>query len=208
MTRPPHTATPPAYPIYWSRSCHSKLNTNQIKHHRFIPSETNETQTFGERVYTPSFFSYAVPVKSFTLSGFRNVVQDYEEKFSFRGREIPSLGRRENGAFGDIDILAVNYGVGCSYLVNRYLSIGGSAGLAHLDIDTHGGTGNPDDPRNTTNTDDSGNAPSFIVGVLVKPSARVSLGAVYSSRSTFHLETSVDGEFFLRPGATSTFTMQ
>ncbi|HSP06779.1 MAG TPA: hypothetical protein VLR94_06350, partial [Acidobacteriota bacterium] len=89
-----------------------EMNSNQIKHHRFIVSETGETKVFGERVNTPSFFSYAAPVKSFTFSVFRNVVQDYQEKFQFNGRRIPSIGRFENGAFGDISISAVNYGFG------------------------------------------------------------------------------------------------
>ena len=176
-----------------------ELNTNQIKHHRFIPSDSGETQSFGDRVYTPSFFSYAIPRGSFTFSVFRNVVQDYQEQFAFRGRYIPSIHRRENGAFGDISISAVNYGLGGSYLVNRYLSVGGSAILSHLDINTHGGTGLPQKPRNETFTDDTDQSPSFIVGVLVKPTTRISLGAVYNSKSTFHLETKLSGQFFLAP---------
>ena len=177
-----------------------ELNTNQIKHHRFVPSETGETQVFGERVYTPSFFSYAVPVSNFTLSAFRNVVQDYEEQFEFSGRFIPAIGRRENGAFGDMNISAVNYGAGGSYLLSRFLSIGGSIIVSHLDIDTHGGTGNPDNPRNHTDTVGSDAATSFILGVLIKPTPVISMGVVYNRKSIFHLETTLHGQYLLRQG--------
>lgn len=182
-----------------------ELNTNQIKHHRFVPSVSGETQVFGERVYTPSFFSYAVPVRNFTLSIFRNVVQDYEEKFQFAGRFIPSINRRENGAFGDMSISAVNYGLGGSYLINRFFSIGSSLIISHLDMDTRGGTGNPAHPRNQTVTDGTDRATSFIAGVLVKPTPTISFGAVYNGKSVFHLNTKLTGQYLLAPGEIITF---
>lgn len=177
-----------------------EVNSNQIKHHRFVPSDRGETSVFGERVTTPSFFSYAAPVRNFTFSVFRNVVQDYQEQFQFRGRFIPSIGRFENGAFGDISISAVNYGVGGSYLLSRHFSVGGTFTLTHLDVNTLGGTGNPDNPRNHTETDDSDEAVSFIVGVLFKPVPSVSIGAVYNGKSTFHLQEKLTGQYFLEPG--------
>ena len=182
-----------------------EVNSNQIKHHRNIPSERNETAVFGERVTAPSFFSYAAPAGSFTLSAFRNVVQDYEEKFQFRGRFIPAIGRFENGAFGDISISAVNYGFGGSYLLNRRLSVGGSFILTHLDVNTRGGTGNPDSPRNHTETDDTDDAVSFILGVLFKPIPSISIGGVYNGKATFHLQEKLTGQYFLEPGDIITF---
>lgn len=182
-----------------------ELTTTQIRHHRFVPSESGETQVFGERVVAPSFLSYAHPTHNFTFLVFRNVVQNYEEKFQFLGRNIPSIGRRENGAFGDIDVQSVNYGLGLSYLINRYLSVGGSASLSTIDVNTMSRTGTPDHPRNGTDTNDSGTAPSFILGVLFKPIPRMSIGAVYNAGSTFGLTTTLWG-LFIVPGPNQDLT--
>lgn len=182
-----------------------ELTTTRIRHHRFVPSETGETQVFGERVVAPSFLSYAHPTHNFTFLVFRNVVQNYEENFEFVGRYIPSIGRRENGAFGNIDVQSVNYGLGLSYLINRYLSVGGSAILSTIDVNTMSRTGTPEHPRNGTDTNDSGTAPSFIAGMLFKPTPRISVGAVYNSGSTFGLTTTLWG-LFIVPGPNQDLT--
>lgn len=182
-----------------------EMTTTQIRHHRFVPSEDGETRVFGERVVAPSFLSYAHPTRSFTFLVFRNVVQNYEENFGFLGRYIPSIDRRENGAFGSIDVASVNYGLGMSYLINRYLSVGGSAMLSTIDVNTTSRTGTPEHPRNGTDTDDSGTAPSFIAGVLFKPIPRISVGAVYNSGSTFGLTTTLWG-LFIVPGPNQDLT--
>src|SRR5688572_11299458 len=49
----------------------------QIKHKRFVPGGTPPTETFGEYVTTPSFLSYVLPMKRWTVSFYRHTVQDY-----------------------------------------------------------------------------------------------------------------------------------
>ncbi|PWT90192.1 MAG: hypothetical protein C5B54_07595 [Acidobacteria bacterium] len=177
-----------------------EFNTTLIRHHRFIPSLDQETQVFGDRVYAPSFFSYAYPDKSFTFSVFRNVVQHYREDFSFRGRRIPELGQFENGAFGNISNDSVNYGFGISYVVNRYISIGGTLEVATMDVDTIGGTGQADDPRSTSDTHDSATRPAGIIGILIKPNPRISFGAVFNSGAKFEMHTTLIGQFVFSKG--------
>jgi long-chain fatty acid transport protein len=174
--------------------------STDIKHVRFVPSESGETQTFGNRVYAPSFFSYALPYRNFTFSLFRNVVQDYSEQFQLPSRLINSIHHFENGAFGNISIDAENYGLGVSFLANRYFSIGVSAVGSHADVHTQGRTGRLTQPVNGTDTNDSGWARGAIVGVLFKPNPKLSVGAVYNSGATFHMKTTLRGVFAFQPG--------
>jgi long-subunit fatty acid transport protein len=167
---------------------------------RFVPSDTGETQTFGNRVYAPSFFSYAIPVHNFTFSLFRNVVQDYSEQFQFPSRFINSIHHFENGAFGKISINAENYGLGVSFLANRYFSVGVSAIGSHAEVHTQGRTGRLTQPANGTDTNDSGWAPGAIIGVIVKPNPKLSIGAVYNTGSKFHFTTTLRGIFVFQPG--------
>lgn len=175
-----------------------ELNTTQIDHHRFIPSENGQTQAFGGRVYAPSFFSYALPKKSFTFSFFRNVVQHYREDFRWNSRFIPSINHIESGYSGHLNADATNYGIGISYLIHPKFSIGGSVVLSHLDTDIEGKTGLVQ-PRSVTDTVDSDTAAGAIFGVLFKPDKKLSIGAVYNTGSKFQLTTKVVGEFNTNP---------
>ena len=175
-----------------------EFNTTDITHHRFIPSENGQTQAFGDRVYAPSFFSYALPKKSFTFSFFRNVVQHYREDFRWNSRFIPSINHIESGYAGHLDADATDYGIGISYLVHPKFSIGGSVVLSHVDTDIQGITGLVS-PRSVTDTVDADTAVGAIVGVLFKPDKKFSLGAVYNTGSKFELTTNVVGEFNTNP---------
>ncbi|HET6267353.1 MAG TPA: outer membrane protein transport protein [Acidobacteriota bacterium] len=177
----------------------AELTGTAIKHHRFIPSNTGETQQFGDHVWSPSFFSYVLPAHNFTLSFFGNVLQHYKEHFEFRGRFIDSINAFENGAFGNTSLLAVNYGMGLSYLVNPHISIGGSLLATTVAVETHSRTGTPLHPRSGSDTDDSGTRPGAILGILLKPNQKISIGAVYNTSATYHMHTILFG-LFIQPG--------
>ena len=168
--------------------------TTQIDHHRFIPSENGETQVFGDRVFAPSFFSYALPRKSFTFSFFRNVVQDHEEDFQWAPRFIPSINETENGYSGSLSVDAENYGLGASYLINPQISIGGTLTVSRIDANISGRTGRVG-VRNGTDTIDADTALGAILGLLVKPNKKWSIGAVYNTGSKFELVTKAFGRF-------------
>lgn len=167
----------------------------KIKHHRLVPSDDLETQTFGDTVLTPSFLSYALPHHEFTFSFFRNVVQHYQESYQFDPRFIPSINAFEDGSFGKVSIKAENYGFGLSYVVLPKLSIGATAGFTSIDVASISRSGSPLNPRNGTDTIDSGISWTGIVGVLYKPVKKLSLGVVYNTGSSFELETTLFGRF-------------
>jgi long-subunit fatty acid transport protein len=167
----------------------------KIKHQRFFPSAAGELQTFGDTVVTPSFFSYVIPIRRATISVFINSVQDYRESFEIGARDIPSLGDFEDGSFGSLSAQVNSYGVGGAYVVNRYLSLGGSAMFQTLNMASEARSGTPFDPRNGTNTIDSDLAWSGLGGALFKPTPRIALGVTYNKGTTFDLETRLFGNF-------------
>jgi len=167
----------------------------KIKHQRFFPGIEGGLQTFGDTVVTPSFFSYVVPVRRATISVFINSVQDYRESFEIGDRFIPSLGDFEDGSFGSLSAQVNSYGVGGAYVVNRYLSVGGSAMFQSMNMASEARSGTPLNPRNGTNTIDSDLAWSGLAGVLIKPNPRLAIGATYNKGTVFDLETRLFGRF-------------
>lgn len=170
----------------------------KIKHHRLVSGQTLETQPFGDNVVTPSFFSYVLPLERFTLSLFTNRIQDYQETFLLERRLSDSIPGFDETATGTIFVEVDNYGLGFSYILNRYLSVGGSVVLATMDVASRFRNGQPGNERNGTNTIGSGSQLGAIAGVLIKPLRRVSVGAVYHSGQSFDLVTTLFGLFLER----------
>ncbi|MEX2271057.1 MAG: outer membrane protein transport protein [Vicinamibacterales bacterium] len=177
-----------------------EFNLTQIRHERFMPGDEAGTRTFGDTVLTPSFFSFAVPVKRATILVFRNTIQHHNERFEIPPRLIPSLGLHEDGAFGTIAARAENYGIGGAFVVSRHLSVGASLVLTTLDIATDGRSGDPLQPRNGTTTIDSARDVGVTAGVLFKPRQDVSIGAAYYGGARFNLNTTLFGRFLFNGG--------
>lgn len=154
-----------------------------------------DIQQFGNFVFTPTFFSYVLPLRRFSLSFFRNSVQNFHESFEFAARAVPRREAPEDGAFGQIAVKAENYGVGGAYVANRWLSVGGTFNLTLLDLASEARSGNRLNQRNGTNTIDSGVRVSGSGGVLIKPRRNISIGATYAQGVTFALETELYGRF-------------
>lgn len=176
----------------------------QIKHHRFIPSDTGLTQTFGDYVVTPSFLSYVVPLGRGTVSFFRQAAQNYRESYGFDTRFVPSLNGYEDGSFGTISAQADNYGVSGALIVHPRLSIGGSFSYSTLNLASQGRSGAPQfrdgvlirsNPQNGTDTIDSDSSWSWVTGALFKPTRSLSIGGTYHGRTTFNVETTFFGSF-------------
>jgi long-chain fatty acid transport protein len=174
-----------------------------IRHERLVslsPAAPTETKVFGDRVWGPSFLSFAWPAGRWTASFFLNAVQNYSESFAFQGRPIPGTGGgAEDGAFGTIDVRSQQYGVGASFVVNRFLSVGASLVASSLDLASQGRSGTPLNPRNGTNTIDRGTVFTGMGGVLVKPFKGLSLGASFYGGASFDLQTMLYGDFLYGP---------
>jgi long-subunit fatty acid transport protein len=175
-----------------------EVQATDIRHERLtslVPGGPTETRRFGERVWGPSFLSFAVPLDRWTASFFLNTVQNYRESFAFEGRPVPGLGAPEDGAFGEVSVQNQEYGLGLSFVVNRFVSIGASGVVTALSLASEGRSGTPFNPRNGTNTIDSGTRLTGMGGILIKPARGLSIGASFSAGATFDLETKLFGRF-------------
>ena len=188
----------------------------QIKHERFVPGGTPPSEIFGDYVATPSFLSYVLPMKRWTLSFYRHAVQDYSESFGFAERALPGSGDNfEDGAFGTIVAKSENHGVSGAFVIHPRLSVGGSWSFSTLSLASRARSASPErrgdvliesNPRNGTDTIDSDSAQSMVGGVLYKPHRTVAVGATYHKRVTFQADTTFFGQFLRTsvPGDPST----
>jgi hypothetical protein len=139
--------------------------------------------------------SFAVPLHRWTASVFLNTVQNYREKFEFAGRSIPGQDLLEDGAFGTVSVQNQEYGLGLSFVLNRFISLGASGVVSSVSLASEGRSGTPFNPRNGTNTIDSGTEFTGMAGILVKPARGVSIGGSFYAGARFDLETTFFGRF-------------
>lgn len=175
-----------------------EVQGTDIRHERLTsltPGGPIETQRFGEKVWGPSFLSFAVPLHRWTASFFLNTVQNYREKFAFEGRPVPGLGLPEDGAFGTVSVQNQEYGLGLSFVLNRFVSVGAAGAVSSVSLASEGRSGTPFNPRNGTNTIDSGTEFTGMAGILVKPARGLSIGGSFYAGATFDLETTFFGRF-------------
>jgi long-chain fatty acid transport protein len=172
-----------------------EFSGTELRHQRTGELGVGDVETFGSFVFTPTFFSYVLPIHRGTVSFFRNSVQNFSEKFQFGPREVATRGQPEDGAFGQILVNAESYGVGGAFVVNRWLSVGGSVGVMSLDFASESRSGTPLNQRNGTNTIYSGVKWSGAAGVLMKPTRRVAVGANFIQGATFTMKTRLFGRF-------------
>ena len=172
-----------------------EFSGTQLRHERTGELGGGDTQTFGNFVVTPTFFSYVVPMRRGTVSLFRNSVQNFSEHFEFGPRAVATRDHPEDGAFGAISVDAQSYGVGGAFVVNRALSVGGSVSLMTLDFASESRSGTPLNQRNGSNTIYNGARWNSAVGVLLKPAHRVAVGASFVQKTTFTMTTRLFGRF-------------
>ena len=175
-----------------------ELQGTDIRHKRLTsvqPGGPIETQRFGEEVWGPSFLSFAVPLNRWTVSFFLNTVQNYREKFAFEGRPVPGLDGPEYAGFGTVSVQNQEYGLGLSFVVNRFMSVGASGVVSSLSVASEGRSGTPFNPRNGTDTIDNGTTFTGMGGILIKPARGLSIGASFYGGATFDLETTLFGIF-------------
>src|SRR5262249_45608167 len=141
-----------------------EFSGTQLRYQHTGELGVGDVDTFGDAVFTPTFFSYVLPINRATFSFFLNSVQDFSERFLFGPRAVATRDHPEDGAFGTISVKAQNYGVGGAFVVNRYLSVGGSIGVMTLDFASEARSGTPLNQRNGTNTIYNGTEWSGAVG--------------------------------------------
>jgi len=154
-----------------------------------------DIQQFATLTFTPTFFSYVLPLGRTSLGFFRNSIQNFHENFEFGPRAVPTRDSSEDGAFGQLSSKADNFGVSGAFVVSGSVSVGGSFNVTTLDLASEARSGTRLNPRNGTNTIDSGTRISGTGGVLFKPGHGLTIGGTYAQGVKFPLETELFGRF-------------
>lgn len=166
--------------------------------------------TFGRTSWVmPSFASVAVPLGDLTVAGFMNSQQRFTRQFDLEPRRVPpvetplgTLGPSgQTAESGRLDVSVRNYGASGAWAARPWLSVGGSAVVSHLSLESRGENIEGGALRSLTRTSASVVRPSVFAGVLAKPLRRLAIGLGYYHGTTFPMRTEVSGTFGNRAGA-------
>lgn len=153
--------------------------------------------TSQESTAAPAFLSFVYPGAKWAIAGYYHELAHFKSVIRTEGFFFGTAPSRAFPIDGELDMTILDYGVSGSYRVNDQVSIG--AGVAFYDFQSDALTtrysfaGNFFGPptyttpasRQTQNGDDTGIG--FNVGVLLKPSGKVQLGAVYRKGAAFDI---------------------
>jgi long-chain fatty acid transport protein len=152
------------------------------------------TETFSDSVTSPSFFSFVYPWKSAAVSVYYQRSTDFKSHSRFEGRIPLDFGIVANDVDSTgVDLRVENIGLSAAYKINSQFSIGGSVRSTKMKVSAFeeialtypGFPGFSDTLRGTLDGDDT--QVTFNVGVLITPSPKFSLGAVYKKGADFTL---------------------
>lgn len=162
--------------------------------------------TFEETVQSPSFFSIVIPKGSVAVSAFYHRSVDYANSSSFTGQFRTRSGTVfQNTDTVTTDFLVENVGVSLALKLGSKASVGGSVRRTNtkVDFDQHVAFTTPAFPgfRNdfTAGITDSADKITFNAGVLVSPTPKVSLGAVYKKGAKFEFAQTFTDTTILPP---------
>ena len=157
--------------------------------------------TFDSNVSSPSFFSIVIPRGSVAASAYYQRSVDYAMSSSFTGRFVdrPSRIEFQNTDSVSTDFLVENLGLSLALKLGPKASVGGSVRRTNIKVafDQRIDFTAPAFPGFTSNftagISDSADKITFNAGVLVNPSSKISLGAVYKKGATFDLAQTFTG---------------
>ena len=161
--------------------------------------------SFEKTVSSPSFFSVVVPKGSVAVSAYYQRSVDYANASSFSGR-FPDLPNLLDTDAVSTDFLVENLGLSLALKLGSKASVGGSVRRTNTKVVFNQSIRftAPNVPGAsdtfTATMSDSANKVTFNAGVLVNPTSKVSLGAVYKKGATFNF-TQAFSEVFVFPGA-------
>jgi long-chain fatty acid transport protein len=155
-------------------------------------------ETFSDSVTSPSFFSVVYPWKSVAIAGYYQRNADFKQHSRFEGPIRLDFGIRAN----DVDTTAAdfrleNMGASLSYKINSKVSVGAGVRRSKLTVSAFEEIAftYPDFPGFANslrgNLDGNESKLTYNVGVLLTPSSKFSIGAVYKKGADF----SVPGSF-------------
>jgi len=154
-------------------------------------------QDFDETTTSPSFFSFIYPLRRVAFAVYRQELLRFHQTFDTQGSVVPGTGgSRLFPVQSNTDIDIVNSGISLAYKVTDTLSTGISLRFSRFDIDSDLSRfdfqfGAPPDfsesnRRATAVVNDSETKNSVNIGLLWRPTSRLSLGAVYRNGPEFN----------------------
>jgi long-subunit fatty acid transport protein len=182
-------------------------------HFRYSDIETQAPNTvsgrgfgsFKDQVGSPSFFSFVYPHKSMAVSVYYQRVADFRSHSFFDG-VIPGAGL-PNYDQVETRFMVENTGLSAAFKVGSKISVGGSARLTRLGLDGVQSTTFPDSEdgllfRARSSPDLSKSNFTWNAGVLLTPTSKVSVGAVYKKGTRYRFTTDIVQEAILADGRT------
>jgi long-chain fatty acid transport protein len=149
----------------------------------------NLTEFSGGTIADFGFASVVIPLGQFSFGLSMTNFINYQEGFTLQARPIPLTEWAYRTAECYMDLQGYNFSASIATRISDIISIGVTVNYSTMNINTStllrdinwsdfsdiSGT-----QRNEAYTDDSGNGIGFTAGVLISPTPKISIGAVYS----------------------------
>jgi long-subunit fatty acid transport protein len=154
---------------------------------------------FKNGVISPSFASIVFPLKNLTLSAFRHELVNFESTFFTHGSLVPTFTNGQ--AFFPVnsatEIKVVNWGGAAGLRISNQFSVGVSAGISQADINSSLQRFRLEifDEQTLDNEaiiDDSDSDVFVNVGLIFKPTEKISFGGVFKKRPKFQLQNTIE----------------
>ena len=147
---------------------------------------------FSDSVWSPSFFSVVVPVKSVTLSAYYQQIAN----FSGQGGQFEGNDFFGEFTFGEIDMKVEDIAFAASFKAGERFSLGASFGARRLSFQyfTYDSLFGPEfQVELEASADATQTKLYYAIGALVNPNGKVSAGAVYKHGGKFTLPYQAGG---------------
>ena len=199
-----------------------ELKSNDLKVNRLAVRDSlfsAQTSPFGGTINSVPFFAASMPLLNgrVAVGVSRSEFLNYQESFSLTSRTIPDslctspISRSCRQMFpetGSTDFRGSSLGASVAVNVNKMVKVGFTVARDMLDAKTRATrfeVARPDIVLDEASIDSSSSGTSATVGVLFKPTDKISAGITYTKAPTFQLQELYqfnvgDCEFFTCPG--------
>jgi long-subunit fatty acid transport protein len=154
---------------------------------------------FGERQNHIGFLSLSAPVgERLTVAFTRHQFLSHRETFTLEARPIPTVNFAFFPVDGETDFKAVSYAGSIAAIISPKVRVGVTLSLDQLSaeavatrFDFNAALDRVDTVVNKTEIDDTATGLSAIVGALIVPNDKVTIGVQYAKGATFEVEESL-----------------
>ncbi len=172
-----------------------KTLVNNFDHTSTPTANIVNSRTFENSVFSPSFASFVYPSRQMTFAVFRYELVHFRSDFFTRGSLVIPF---TDGTYffpvrSTMEMNITNYGLAAAYKFSEMFSVGVSAGLSHMDVNSSLKRYAlelfmPSTLYNEASINATDNSPFFNVGLILRPSSNFSIGAIFKKRPSFSLD--------------------